>query len=86
MNIWWSPPFPQAPNPPYGDDEGMAAHRAWLGAMKRFEGLLSAEENVYEVKLEPGQCVLFDNRRVLHGRKAFNTGAGDAIVEGDVCF
>lgn len=81
VNIWWSPPF-QAPNPPYGDDEGMAAHRAWLGAMKRFEGLLSAEENVYEVKLEPGQCVLFDNRRVLHGRKAFNTGAGTRWLRG----
>ena len=81
VNIWWSPPF-QAPNPPHVTDEACAEHREWHAAMQTFEGLLSAEENVYEVKMEPGECVLFDNRRVLHGRKGFNTGSGTRWLRG----
>lgn len=29
---------------------------------------------VYERMMKPGECVLFDNRRVLHARKAFEVG------------
>ncbi|SPO06108.1 uncharacterized protein DNG_08797 [Cephalotrichum gorgonifer] len=81
VNVWWSPPF-QAPNPPYVSDAGHARHRAWQAAAARFEGILSRGDNVYEVKLEPGECVIFDNRRVLHGRKAFNTGSGERWLRG----
>ncbi|KAL2106283.1 hypothetical protein VUR80DRAFT_6953 [Thermomyces stellatus] len=82
VNIWWSPPF-QAPNPPHVTDaQGQSEHREWHAAMQRFEGILSDPANVYEVKLEPGECVLFDNRRVLHGRKAFNTGSGMRWLRG----
>lgn len=81
VNIWWSPPF-QAPNPPHVTDAEHKEHREWHAAMQRFEGILSAPENVYEMKLEPGECALFDNRRVLHGRKAFNTGRGTRWLRG----
>ena len=80
-NIWWSPPF-QAPNPPYGRDIDNVEYRTWHAAMQTFEGLLNAESNVYEYKMSPGECVLFDNRRVLHGRKAFNTGSGYRWLRG----
>ncbi|PKS07237.1 hypothetical protein jhhlp_005839 [Lomentospora prolificans] len=81
VNIWWSPPF-QAPNPPYGRDVDHAQYRAWHKAMQTFERHLSSEANVYEYKLTPGECVIFDNRRVMHGRKAFNTGSGYRWLRG----
>ncbi|CAI4214777.1 unnamed protein product [Parascedosporium putredinis] len=81
VNVWWSPPF-QAPNPPLGRDAGHAQHRAWHKAMQTFERHLNAEANVHEYKLTPGECVIFDNRRVMHGRKAFNTGSGYRWLRG----
>lgn len=81
VNIWWSPPF-QAPNPPHVTDGAHSEHREWHAAMQRFEGLLSAPGNVYEMKLEPGECALFDNRRVLHGRKAFSVASGTRWLRG----
>lgn len=81
INPWWSPPF-QAPNPPYGRDVDHAQHRAWHKALQTFERHLNAEANVHEYKLMPGECVLFDNRRVMHGRKAFNTGSGYRWLRG----
>lgn len=31
----------------------------------------------YEVQLQAGDCVVFDNRRVLHARTAFEFGEGE---------
>ena len=47
----------------------------WHEAVRVFEQMLSSERNVLEFKLKPGQCVLFDNRRVLHGRRQFTSVA-----------
>ncbi|KAI5481705.1 mannosyl-oligosaccharide alpha-1,2-mannosidase, glycoside hydrolase family 47 protein [Pseudohyphozyma bogoriensis] len=40
-------------------------------ALSLFAELAAKEENTYRVQLEPGDCVVFDNRRVLHARTAF---------------
>lgn len=40
-------------------------------AYRRFAELLDDPESSIEVTLRPGDLVLFDNRRVLHGRSAF---------------
>lgn len=50
---------------------------------------LEADEAVYETKLEPGTAVIFDNRRIVHARKAFENTEGErwlrgAYVDGDV--
>lgn len=44
----------------------------WHAAAQKLDKLLHRPETMYERLMKPGECVLFDNTRVLHGRKAFN--------------
>lgn len=76
----YSPPF-QAP---------MHDHPQWRGkkgrpfrtAFRRLASLLANSRNQFELKLEPGQCVIFENRRVLHSRRPFDTGSGSRWLAG----
>jgi gamma-butyrobetaine dioxygenase len=45
--------------------------RNWHAAAQKFNKIIHKEENIHERMMKPGECVLFDNRRVLHARKAF---------------
>ncbi|KAF2109476.1 hypothetical protein BDV96DRAFT_502509 [Lophiotrema nucula] len=86
----WSPPF-QGPFEARIGGENQIALRNYLAAANAFEKLLSAEENLYEYRLEEGECVVFDNRRVLHARRAFDATKGErwlkgAYVDDDVFF
>lgn len=70
--IHYSPPF-QAPlilN---------AALPMLHSALKRFSTLLDDPTNRVEYTLQEGDAVLFDNRRILHGRTAF-ADAGQGIA------
>jgi gamma-butyrobetaine dioxygenase len=46
----------------------------WHRAARKFNTLLQRPEYLYERKMNPGECVLFDNTRTLHSRRAFNAG------------
>jgi gamma-butyrobetaine dioxygenase len=76
-DINWSPPFQgpfkvipiicstyQSPSAPNGLSD-------YIRAAKVFKTYLESEDAVFETKMEPGTCVIFDNRRILHARKAF---------------
>ncbi|KAL1742998.1 hypothetical protein HDZ31DRAFT_41938 [Schizophyllum fasciatum] len=67
-HVNYSPPF-QAPlllgTPP-----------AFYGALGTFTGLLGERARAYEYTLREGDAVLFDNRRVLHSRTAFEEVEG----------
>lgn len=83
--ISWSPPF-QAPfSIPAADDPSGVPSRdtapvnnlnlyvdQWHAAASKFNQLIHSPEAIYERLMKPGECVLFDNRRVLHARKAFD--------------
>lgn len=69
VRMWWSPPF-ESPHGP------MLVSQAYIRGAKLLETLLNEPEAVYERKMEPGECVLFDNRRVMHGRNAFDAQGG----------
>lgn len=89
-HVNWSPPF-QGPFEARIGGENQTALRNYLAAAHAFERLLSAEENLYEYRLEEGECVIFDNRRVLHARRAFDAQKGErwlkgAYVDDDVFF
>lgn len=45
-------------------------------ALARFQAIALRPENCVEVKMEAGDCVAFNNRRILHGRKAFDPRTG----------
>ncbi|EEH39187.2 gamma-butyrobetaine dioxygenase [Paracoccidioides lutzii Pb01] len=67
----YSPPF-QAPS---YLSEYLKEHRdvqKYIKAMHAFATEISKPENILQVKLEPGQCVIFQNRRVVHARNAFD--------------
>lgn len=66
----YSPPF-QAPQvlDQIGGAHGMEKlHHA----LKTFANLAAQPELTYRIDMKPGDCVAFDNRRVLHARTAFD--------------
>jgi hypothetical protein len=44
----------------------------WHHAAVKFNGLLQRQEFLHERKMNPGECVLFDNTRTLHSRRAID--------------
>jgi hypothetical protein len=68
-DLWWSPPFES----PIGE---LKVSQHSIRGRKLLETLLNEPTSVYERKMEPGECVLFDNRRVMHGRNAFDAQGG----------
>ncbi|RDA95888.1 hypothetical protein CP533_5224 [Ophiocordyceps camponoti-saundersi (nom. inval.)] len=76
LTVSWSPPF-QAPVAI--DNRGF---EKWLNAARFFDRLVSDPKAVYRVRLQPGDCVIFDNRRLLHGRTAFDPSSGSRWMRG----
>lgn len=88
-SVAWSPPF-QAPfaltrGVTANQSEGVFDRqpenevlgqdiRRWHQAAQKFNYIIHQPENIYERLMKPGECVIFDNRRVLHARKAFEVG------------
>ncbi|GAA94102.1 hypothetical protein E5Q_00749 [Mixia osmundae IAM 14324] len=55
--------------------EAMERFRRLHHALGRFSSLVESPELQYSLQLAPGECVAFDNRRVLHARTAFSWDA-----------
>jgi gamma-butyrobetaine dioxygenase len=55
-----------------------AQARAFYAAYRAFAELAADAEALVTTTLAPGDCVIFDNTRVLHGRTAFANGGGTA--------
>ena len=45
-------------------------------ALREFDALARSPEAAVSVRLQAGDVLVFDNRRVLHGRSAFDPGGG----------
>jgi gamma-butyrobetaine dioxygenase len=58
------------------------AMAAWYDAYVRFRGLLDEPRHRLAFDLAPGEMVAFDNRRVLHGRGAFDPSSGRRHLQG----
>lgn len=43
---------------------------------------LGDDRNIFKLKLEPGQCVIFENRRVVHSRRQFDNSSGKRWLAG----
>lgn len=69
-DLFWSPLF-QAPH-----DYAIRDLRNWLEAARFLEALFSDDAAVHRRTMRPGDCVIFDNLRVLHGRTAFDLRDG----------
>jgi gamma-butyrobetaine dioxygenase len=51
-------------------------------ALRVFAATLDQPELHLHVKLEPGDCIVFDNTRILHARTAFEGGSGARHLQG----
>ena len=77
-NLSWSPPF-QAPfdySPQHGTTQSGSNPTSmtdYIKAAKLFKSSLEDPKAVFETKMEEGTCVIFDNRRILHARKAYTS-------------
>jgi gamma-butyrobetaine dioxygenase len=83
-NVNWSPPF----QGPFEVMINSPELRRYLAAAKAFAKSIEAPESQLELTLKPGECVIFNNRRVLHARRAFDPSSGErwlkgAYVDGD---
>jgi gamma-butyrobetaine dioxygenase len=54
---------------------------AFYGACRSFAQILTRPELMITFRLGPGDCVIFDNTRVLHARTAFNAASGQGGQE-----
>ena len=50
-------------------------------AIRQFYQILLSTERTFEHLLFPGELVVFDNHRVLHGRRAFDPAAGERWLQ-----
>jgi len=56
---------------------------AFYGSYRSFAEVIGRSEHQVRFRLEPGDCVVFDNTRVLHARTAFSdTDAGTRHLQG----
>lgn len=51
-------------------------------SIRRFAQLCDSDEFVVSFPFSPGDCVIFDNRRILHGREAFSESSGNRHLRG----
>ncbi|KAF5865213.1 hypothetical protein ETB97_004793 [Aspergillus alliaceus] len=75
----YSPPF-QAPM--FGKRRSFSPTVNDFEALNKFANMLEDKKYIFELKLNPGECVIFENRRVLHARRQFNTATGQRWLAG----
>lgn len=66
----WSPPF-QGTLRALGKVQPVQMERQFYRSMSVFESAISRPHAQYEYTMREGDLMLFDNRRVLHARRAF---------------
>jgi gamma-butyrobetaine dioxygenase len=72
--------------PPFQAPLYLSTPPEFYTALKSLDGLLHKPQNAYQYQLEEGDAVIFDNRRVLHARTAFQernvSGNGEQTEKG----
>lgn len=53
-----------------------------VGSLKYLDEHLKDEARIFERKLQPGECAIFENRRVLHARRPFDLNGGNRWLAG----
>jgi gamma-butyrobetaine dioxygenase len=55
---------------------------AYYPAFCRFGRMMQSEKYLMRFRIEAGQCLVFDNHRVVHGRAAYTATSGDRYLRG----
>ncbi|KAJ5900085.1 hypothetical protein N7495_004829 [Penicillium taxi] len=75
----YSPPF-QSALP--GGGKGVESFALMKRALDLFTSQIESQSSVYQLKLKPGECVIFANRRIVHARNQFSTATGSRWLAG----
>ena len=51
-------------------------------ALRRFGRMLQSPKYLMRFRLKPGECIVFDNHRIVHGRAAYSATSGDRYYRG----
>lgn len=78
-HVNWSPEFMGTPGIP---QIGPAPSEKIIEATRKFAEILEREDLVFQVKMDEGTCVIFENRRVAHARNAFDIQSGKRWLRG----
>lgn len=84
-HVNYSPPFQSALPLSTGANLGEDRTRlrtTYNRALRMFAQLLQHKTFAFKRKLNPGECVIFANRRVAHARNEFNTSTGSRWLAG----
>lgn len=54
----------------------------FYAAFRRFHEIANDPSNQISFRLQPGQMMAFDKRRILHGRAAFDPSSGERYLRG----
>ncbi|CAG7915859.1 unnamed protein product [Penicillium olsonii] len=82
LHVNYSPPFQSAIPSPDGKDHDAQSVGRFIAAIDLFTKLLNSKNGMFEFKLKPGVCVIFDNRRLVHARRQFNASEGSRWLAG----
>ena len=55
---------------------------AWYRAYRLFANILNQPDNTLVLHLNPGDCIVMQNDRTLHGRTAFDPNMGHRLLQG----
>ena len=89
VDVRWAPPFE---GPLDISDMDECEVEEYYQAYRKFEEMVDpirhasehTSENVKEFRLREGECLVFNNRRLLHGRRGFQ-GVGERHLRGTYC-
>lgn len=86
QHVNYSPPFQATLLNPMPNQTGSFFGgpdlRHALKSLRNFTKQIESEENLFEHRLQEGECVIFNNRRVLHGRRQFDAVHGERWLKG----
>lgn len=79
----YSPPFQSAlPEHEGKKGSGSQSYPDLKRALSHFIKIMEGQHSVFKLKLNPGECVIFNNRRIVHARNKFNTSSGSRWLAG----
>ncbi|MEQ9491068.1 MAG: TauD/TfdA family dioxygenase [Alphaproteobacteria bacterium] len=55
---------------------------SYYPAFRRFASMLRDPEHMMPIRLAAGQCIVFDNQRIVHGRAAYDPTSGSRLLRG----
>ncbi|KAJ5307056.1 hypothetical protein N7508_006071 [Penicillium antarcticum] len=81
-HVNYSPPFQSALPLLQSNEHDSESINKLQDALSIFTGIIEQKNSIFELKLNPGECAIFDNRRIVHARRQFDSTGGSRWLAG----